>query len=272
VEAYTGFEPQVGQIAALRTFRIGPGGWLHPLFSQEPWQDGSNTARCLRTDVEPHPAPDPGCRCGFYAYGSTQAVEYPQGRHVLAVVECWGRVIAGTRGVRAEHSRIVALWLSRTVPADLAAQIRQNYPSVALHRDRQRMTAERPLTELDCYERLRPDSSVGGWPLWVVAVAAAVLGSLPGDWLGGARAAGLLLTVTATVFVVAGLLLQWRRSVGAPRRSLLCFAVALWLLASFLGPAGLVLVRLPLLQAAVVAGLHRTLVAREARRIPARIS
>jgi hypothetical protein len=270
VDAYTGFEPQVGQIAALRTFRIGPGGWLHPLFSREPWLDGSNTARCLRTDVEPHPAPEPTCRCGFYAYGSERAVEHAHGRHVLAVVECWGRVIAGTRGVRVEHARIVALWLSRVVPSDLAAQVARNYPSVALYRDRRRMTAEHPPTELECYEPPGAGRPGAGWPLWLVAVAAAGLGSLPVSSLGGPHAAGLLLTTTATVFVLAALLLC-RGARGSPRRSLLCLAVALWLLAGFLGAAGLVLVRLPLLQAAVVAGLHRTIVVREARRIPARI-
>jgi len=271
VEAYTGFEPQVGQIRALRTFRIGPDGRLYPLFSQQPWLDGPNAARCLRADVDPHPAPEPSCRCGFYAYGSAPAVDQPHARHVLAVVECWGRVIAGTRGVRVEQSRIVALWLSRVVPADLVAQIGRNYPSVALHRDRQRMTAEYPPTELDCYESLAPGSAGVGWPWWLVAVAVAGLGSLPRDWLGGPPVAGLLLIVTAAVFGVAALCLRWRRSLGSPDRSLLFLAVALWLLAAFLGPTGLVLVRLPLLQAAVAAGLLRTLTAREARRIPARI-
>lgn len=110
-----------------------------------------------------------------------------------------------------------------------------------------------------------------GWPWWLVAVAVAGLGSLPRDWLGGPPVAGLLLIVTAAVFGVAALCLRWRRSLGSPDRSLLFLAVALWLLAAFLGPTGLVFVRLPLLQAAVAAGLLRTLTAREARRIPARI-
>ncbi len=113
MDPYGGLEPQVGQIRALRTFRIGPDGALYPLFSKEPWEDGVNTARCLRKDRPPHPGPDPDCTCGFYAYGGEQWVgEHPQSRHVLAVVACWGRIIAGTRGLRAEHFRIEALWLS----------------------------------------------------------------------------------------------------------------------------------------------------------------
>ncbi len=137
MDPYGGFEPQVGQIRALRTFRIGPDGALYPLFSKEPWEDGVNTARCLRKDRPPHPGPDPHCTCGFYAYGGEQWVgEHPQSRHVLAVVACWGRIIAGTRGLRAEHCRIEALWLSAAVPADLAARVHLHHPSVAVHRDR----------------------------------------------------------------------------------------------------------------------------------------
>ncbi len=137
MDSYGGFEPQVGQIRALRTFRIGPDGALYPLFSNEPWQDGSNTARCLGKDRPPHPSPAPDCTCGFYAYGAEQWVsDHPHSRHVLAVVACWGRIIAGTRGLRAEHCRIEALWLSAAVPADLAARVHLHHPSVAVHRDR----------------------------------------------------------------------------------------------------------------------------------------
>ncbi|MDP9094257.1 MAG: hypothetical protein M3N95_15310 [Actinomycetota bacterium] len=46
MDAYSGFEPQVGEIRALRTFRIGPGGLLYPLFSDHAWTDGTNTAEC----------------------------------------------------------------------------------------------------------------------------------------------------------------------------------------------------------------------------------
>jgi hypothetical protein len=140
MEPYAGFEPQVGEIRALRTFRIGPGGSLVPLFGSEAWHDASNTARCRvvqRPDaaVGPHEVPDPECSCGFYAYGNAAAVgEYPHTRHVLAVVACWGRVIAGTRGVRAEHCRVEALWLSERVPAELIGQLGNRYPSVTIYR------------------------------------------------------------------------------------------------------------------------------------------
>jgi hypothetical protein len=274
VDPYGGFEPQVGEIRALRTFRIGPDGALYPLFSNQRWHDGSNTASCLRTDRPPHPSPDPDCTCGFYAYGAEQSVsEQPHSRHVLAVVACWGRIIAGTRGLRAEHCRIEALWLSAAVPADLAARVIRNHPSVAAHRERSRMMADHPPTELDCYEG--PGRGRGGpagrlW--WLAAIAAAVLSLLPADWLGGARSAALLCIVLGVAFGVGALPLARRRTdVDSWGRCVLCVATSIWLVASFLGPFGLVFVRLPLLQAASVVGLQHVCLLLEGRRIPAKI-
>ncbi|MGY1671701.1 hypothetical protein [Geodermatophilus sp. SYSU D00710] len=274
MDPYGGFEPQVGQIRALRTFRIGPDGVLYPLFSAGPWHDGVNTARCLKQDRPPHPSPDPECTCGFYAFGGEQWVgDHPRSRHVLAVVSCWGHVIAGTRGLRAEHCRIEALWLSAAVPEELAERVRRNHPSVAVHRDRSRMLAEHPPTELECYEPAGPGSGHRAGRLWwSVAIAAAVLGVLPAQWLGGAQSAALLTIVLGTAFAVAALPLAGRgRDARSSGRRLLCLATSIWLFAAFLGPLGLVFVRLPLLQAASIAGLQHLCVLVEGRRIPAQI-
>jgi hypothetical protein len=275
VDAYGGFEPRVGQIRALRTFRIGPDGVLYPLFSADPWHDGANTARCLKGDRPPHPTPAPDCTCGFYAFGGEEWVgEQPRSRHVLAVVSCWGRIIAGTRGLRAEHCRVEALWLSAAVPVDLVERVRQNHPTVVVHRDRSRMLAEHPPTELDCYERPgRGRNRPAGRLWWAAAIAAAVLGVLPASWLGGASAAALLTIVLGTAFGVAALPVA-RHGVdeGRSGRRLLCLATSLWLFASFLGPLGAVFVRLPLLQAASIAGLQHLCLLVEGRRIPAQIS
>jgi hypothetical protein len=274
VDPYGGFEPQVGQIRALRTFRIGPEGALYPLFSNEPWHDGSNTARCLRKDRPPHHSPAPDCACGFYAYGTEQSVsDHPRSRHVLAAVACWGRIIAGTRGLRAEHCRIEALWLSAAVPEELAARVLGNHPSVAVHRDRSRMMADHPPTDLDCYERPgRGRGCPAGRLWWLAAIAAAVLSVLPVDWLGGVRSAALLWVVLGVVFAVGALPLA-RRGIasGSSGRRLLCLATSTWLFASFLGPFGLALVRLPLLQAASVAGLQHMCLLLEGRRLPDKI-
>jgi hypothetical protein len=45
MDAFAGFEPQVGEIRAVRSFRVGPDGALYPLFSDQAWVDGANIAR-----------------------------------------------------------------------------------------------------------------------------------------------------------------------------------------------------------------------------------
>lgn len=282
MDAYTGFEPQVGEIRALRTFRVGPGGVLYPLFSDAAWADGPNTARCLRPrqtgdpqadGLPPHAAPDPDCTCGFYAYGSEGAVgDYPHGRHVLAVVACWGRVIAGTRGVRAEQCRVEAVWLSDTVPEDLVDAVRARHPSVALYRDRAAMLAEHPLTELDCYEPASTRSR-SGWDrlLLAGAVAAVVIGTLPVAWLGGPHPAALIWGTLGGLFLLIAMVRGWRRTadVVAHRQRLVSASVALWMLAPFAGALGLLLLRLPLLEIAGLAFLQHRRMVRAAGRFPA---
>jgi uncharacterized protein DUF4191 len=180
VEAYTGFEPLVGEIRAVRTFSIGPDGELRPLrefFGAPPWTAQVNTARCLPSDGSglprpstpdklPHDSPDPGCTCGFYAYGTPGAAEEnSHARSVLAVVSCWGRVIAGTRGIRAQHARIDAIWMSEYfIPAILAERVAARYPGVAVYADRDAMLAAHPPTELDCYEDTSRDAMLAAHP------------------------------------------------------------------------------------------------------------
>jgi hypothetical protein len=281
VEPYAGFEPQVGEIRALRTFRIGPGGRLYPLFSNIAWVDGANAASCRMVElaggaIAPHSVPDPNCTCGFYAYGSEAATaEYPHARHVLAVVSCWGHVIAGTRGLRAQCARIDALWVSDVVPADLVADVAQRYPSIALHRDKGAMLAEYPPSELDCYdgsESARP-SGPRRWLSIGVAGALAV-SAVPAGWWGGLHQARVAWAVAVGFFVVAALILIRGRStdVAVRRRRVLFHAMALWMIAPFAGPIGLVLLRVPLLQLCALTLIQRRQMARAAGRFPAEIS
>ncbi|MGZ4567248.1 MAG: hypothetical protein ACXVFZ_10695 [Blastococcus sp.] len=284
MDPYAGFEPCVGEIRALRTFRVGPGGRLYPLFTDAPWQAGENTALCRlprrpSTDIRDvsaeHRAPDPECSCGFYAYGSeAAAAEYPHARHVLGVVTCWGRVIAGTRGLRAEHCRIEALWLSENVPADLSELVRASYPSAAVYRNRTRMLAEHPATPLDCYELdAHPRPSRGRLLLPVAALTALVVGALPRDWLGGPHEAAVVWSSIAALFVIIALAVGRRRPAdpAAHRRRLLAVGVVVWSMAPFVGLPGLFLLRLPLLELGAVAVLQRRRFIRAARQFPARI-
>jgi hypothetical protein len=280
VDAYAGFEPQVGEIRALRTFRVGPGGALHPLFSNDPWADGANTAHCkLRAataaEAKTHPTPEPDCTCGFYAYAwEAAASEYPNARHVLAVVACWGRVIAGTRGIRAEHARVEALWMSAAVPPDLAGLVRARYPSTSVYADKTAMLTEHPATDLDCYEQ--PPAPAQRWRrvgLWLVTALALVIGVLPAHWLGSNHNARIVWGAELAFFAFGALVsLRGHTDIAAKRRCLLFVAVALWLLAPFAGTVGVLLLRLPLIQLGGLLLMQRALLARAASTFPAEVA
>ena len=259
---FSGFEPVVGEIRALRTFRVDVTGALLPLFFSTPWQDGENQAVCwprasVRDDSENdhrrHRAPDPDCACGLYAYGSEQAaVRQPGMRYVQAVVCCSGRVIAGDYGIRAEQARIEALWLNPSVPAGLARDVQRQYPSARVFGDRQAMLAEVPLTVLDCYRSDTPPRHrlAGAFSATVVACLV-TLGSAPLDVL---RANPVIWSAWLTAIVAVATLALWTLLVGAgpARRSaaLLLGELLAWLVAPVFGVAGWVL-RLPLLNALV---------------------
>jgi len=199
---------RVGEIRALRTFRLSSGGDLNPVgyTAAGPWQDGANTARCLGHG---HTPAAPGCKCGFWAYGTYRAAcDYAEARKLLAVVACWGKVVPGSRGLRAQHARIEAIWLSGQVPGLFVRRLRQRYPSVTVYRSRRRMLRRNRPTRLGSYEpELMPGQAVarllrqvraGGarlgltvailvlcWGLTLLALAAVVLHVL---WPGTFRA------------------------------------------------------------------------------------
>ena len=277
MEPYAGFEPQVGEIRALRTFRIGPGGALYPLFSDTPWHDGTNTARCrlVQNRVRaPHAAPDPTCTCGFYAYGSeSAATEYPHAEYVLAVVACWGGVIAGTRGIRAEFARVEALWLSDVVPAELAGAVERRHPSIAMYRDRAALLAEHQLTVLDCYEPPPPRRAATARWLQVAIASAVSITALPASWWAGGTDLRYAWAIVLGALVVAALVFGrgGRTDLAARRRRLLLCGVALWVGAPFAGPVGTWLLRIPLIQLAVLILLQRYELRRDAGRFPAQV-
>jgi hypothetical protein len=270
MEAYTGFEPQVGEIRAVRTFRIGPNGSLYPLFSDVAWSAGTNTARCR---FAPHATPETGCTCGYYAYASDAAAsEYPNARHVLAVVSCWGHVIAGTRGIRAEFARIDAIWMSDAVPAGLAALVATRYPGLSIYADKQAMLAQHPPTVLDCYQNDPSERAVRRIGLRLAILLALVMGVLPTSWLGSNDDARLVWAAELGFFLIGAVVLHRKRTdLAAKRQALVFVAVALWLVAPFAGAGGTLMLRLPLIQIAALTAYQRWLLTQEARRFPARI-
>lgn len=255
---FAGVEPLVGEIVGLRTFRVDESGFLLPLYSGGAWYDRVNTAECAPpTGHHPraaHRVPDPDCECGFYAYGSLGAArQHRQSRYVLAVVSCWGGVVAGTMGVRAEHARIDAIWLHPAAPGWLRKRLAGRYPSARVYADADTMLAEHPPTVLDCYELPRPlplarrvAGTVGGAGLLG-------LGLLPFDLLHGSDLLWMLwLAVLSAVAVLTGWLLVGLHSAGHVAAAFVAAGVLAWLAAPALGLSGWLL-RVPVLRGLAVA-------------------
>jgi hypothetical protein len=282
MDAYGGFEPEVGEVRALRSFRVGPGGWLYPLFHTQRWTDGTNSALCnaraftgspLPTPPS-HQPPEPECSCGFYAYASAPGdAESPYADNVLATVACWGRVIAGTRGIRCEYSRIEALWLSEQVPTELAAMVAERYPSVEMYSDKAALLAKHPPTQLDCYETPSPGTSLTSIRALRVVIGLAVIAasvpltlvpSIERPYLVGA-AVGLWLLIGVAA------LRRHATPVDRTRQALIALAVMLWMVAPLADRTGGLLLRIPLLQIGCLLYVHRTTLRRAARQFPATI-
>jgi hypothetical protein len=144
---------RVGEIRALRTFQLSADGSLKPVaYTNISWVDGPNTARC---DLGDHTPAAPGCGCGFWAYGTrAAAAQHRAARYLLAVVACWGRVVPGTLGLRAQHARIEAIWVSRRIPRTRIALLRKRYPSVVLYGSKRAMLRRHRLSRLESYRRV----------------------------------------------------------------------------------------------------------------------
>lgn len=255
---FGGSEPIVGEILGLRTFRVDDSGLLLPLYSSGVWYDGPNTAHCTpptgHHERAPHPVPCDECECGFYAYGTAEAARQNKHmRYVQAVVSCWGSVVAGTQGVRAEHARIVAVWISPEAPGWLRKRVAVRYPSARLYANSDAMLAEHPLSQLRCYEQPHPrrTSAVVFAGLAVAVVLA--LGLLPMSVL---RSTDLLwalwLVVTAAAGSLAAWLLMGAHGAGHVAAAFVVAGVVGWLIAPLFGVPGWLL-RVPLLRGIAVA-------------------
>jgi hypothetical protein len=200
-------------------------------------------------------------------------VEQPYARPVLAVVSCWGRIVAGTRGVRAEHARIDAIWMSEHVPPALAGRVAERYAPAAIHQDKMAMLSERPLTRLECYEPVeaRPGTAARLTSA-ALLVAALTLGCLPANWIWRDHAARPLWSMEVIGFACAAAAMRFQVPAASRRGSAVAYlAATLWFLAPFAGAPGVILFRLPMMQIAALATVERSRAARSAGRFPARI-
>jgi hypothetical protein len=259
VGEFSGTELLVGEIVGLRTFRIDDSGLLLPLYSDGAWYDGTNSAVCAPPTGHhpggPHSVPDADCECGFYAYGTAaDASRNRHTRHVQAIVSCWGDVVAGTRGLRAQYARIDAIWINPAAPDWLRKRVAARYPSARMYADRAAMVAEHPLTELACYD---PPAQRRLAPLLATALAGAAilaLGLLPFETLHASFALWVAwVLATALTAVTAAWLLLGNHGAGHFAAAFVVAGILAWLLAPAFGLSGWLL-RVPLLRGVLVAG------------------
>jgi hypothetical protein len=69
------------------------------------WMCPEETAKCLGRNKHHEPAPKLECTCGLYAYYNRTGLLYP----IAGVVEASGKIILGTKGIRAEKMKIIAM-------------------------------------------------------------------------------------------------------------------------------------------------------------------
>jgi len=257
VRAFTGSEPLVGEVIGLRTFRVDESGLLLPLYSDRSWYDGINCATCAPPTGErersDHKVASPDCDCGFYAFGSAEAARrYRNSRYVQAVVSCWGSVVAGTLGVRAERARIEAIWLGPGAPDWLVKRVGLTYPSARIYLDRDEMLAEHPLSVLPCYEAPKPASLRRRMAVPLAGGVLVGLGLMPSQALHGTLW-DVWLGVSVTLAVVLAWLTLFSKAIGHAALAVVMAGVLAWFAAPLFGLAGWLL-RLPALRAACVVG------------------
>lgn len=152
-----------GSVRGVRTFRLTRDDRLAPVTARPAWTPGVNTAVCdrhtrargrRRQAMPEHQAPGPGCTCGLWACGNLEALRGSGvlgASRVLAVIAAHGTLIPATRGFRAQHATIEALWLSPRIPAARRAAVARAYPATAVYTGRRAMLSEHPLTALPTY-------------------------------------------------------------------------------------------------------------------------
>lgn len=157
----------VEEIFAYRLFGLDSCGRLSALRFPQYWKPGENIATCMvessiSTDQSTSsyynctvPTPNLDCTCGFYAFYDSSAedihnnsTDWPDQMLVRGVIAAYGKVLVGTKGIRAEKARIVAVApdgasrLRKTERWDLMEKL---YPDVPAYSKAYKMVASYPI-------------------------------------------------------------------------------------------------------------------------------
>jgi hypothetical protein len=107
-------------------------GTLRSLNYLNDYEVGLNKARCLSVDKSSFHSDVPSERCSCGIYGVTEPNEFNYyarsiGRYLPVVIECFGKVIIYTAGVRCEYARIIAIIHSRGANQELLYKCQAHY-------------------------------------------------------------------------------------------------------------------------------------------------
>jgi hypothetical protein len=107
---FTGPEFTIEPVYGVRWWKIGPRLSLRGMRGTL-WTPGTNEAECgtTRTGIEPHEPPHPDCNCGLYAFWQLEPTPVVGSIVVCGVMLGLGKTIIGTRGLKSQRARIVAL-------------------------------------------------------------------------------------------------------------------------------------------------------------------
>lgn len=106
------------------------------------WTPGENVADCsFRGFWDGHTPGQADCSCGMYSYFNLRSARtyFPEtSPGIMAVIEAYGRVTLGNKGMRSEKARIVGLVTPKTLTGKLRhplhAQVLEQFPDVRTFR------------------------------------------------------------------------------------------------------------------------------------------
>lgn len=158
-------------LRAVRFFKDSPDNdderhALSSLFHSYLWSEGVNTAYCKKSRTSPpfggysggedvvlhDPVPSSSCTCGFYGYWDLEFANDDHKRVLLGVVQFWGKMQIGDRGLKAEHAQILGI---ACVGADhIRRGLQLQYPNTRVYNNFVDLIIDIPTTPLHVIKEL----------------------------------------------------------------------------------------------------------------------
>lgn len=137
-----------------RVMTISYNGWLEGNWRSRAWPKAEMTAFCLGMDWE---TPRRGvngtraarehlidhtryyCHCGIYLTKKRTASYYMNSRYCYVLTKAWGHIRTATMGIRAEHAKLMAVYIPRqimpSVRGEIISKLKKHYPKIQIITD-----------------------------------------------------------------------------------------------------------------------------------------